>query len=55
VKWVLGFLVVLPALFLIVASVRGRVQVRSCCAVDAASDGRMAGATTGPDSAPSAR
>ncbi len=39
-KVLLGSLVCLPALTLVVGSLRGRVQVRSCC-VDAEHDRRM--------------
>jgi hypothetical protein len=40
-RWLLAIVVVLPAALLVVGAVRGRVQVRSCCAVDAAHDKRM--------------
>jgi hypothetical protein len=40
-RWVLAIIVVMPAVLLVVGAVRGRVQVRSCCAVDAAHDTRM--------------
>lgn len=51
-RFVLGLLVVVPAVVLVVAAVRGRAQVRSCCAADPAGDRRMAGAFV--DSDPSA-
>ncbi len=40
-RWVLGVIVVLPAVALVIGAIRGRVRVRSCCAVDAAHDKRM--------------
>jgi hypothetical protein len=40
-RWVVGVIVVLPAVALVVGAIRGRVRVRSCCAVDAAHDKRM--------------
>jgi hypothetical protein len=40
-RWVLAVIVVLPAVVLVVGAVRGRVQVRSCCSVDAMHDKRM--------------
>jgi hypothetical protein len=41
-KWVLAIIVVLPAVALVVGTIRGRVRVRPCCAMDATSDLRMA-------------
>ena len=46
-RWVLAVIVVMPAVLLVVGAVRGRVQVRSCCAVDAAHDKRMIAAEPG--------
>jgi hypothetical protein len=40
-RWLLAVIVVLPAVVLVVGAVRGRVQVRSCCSVDAVHDKRM--------------
>jgi len=38
---VLSAAMVLPVVALAIGSLRGRVQVRSCCAVDVELDGRM--------------
>ena len=48
-RFVLGLLVVIPAVVLVVAAVRGRAQVRSCCAADPAGDRRMAAAFADSD------
>jgi hypothetical protein len=47
-KLLLGLLVVAPLAILGAGTVRGRVQLRSCCAVPAEHDGRMASAYAAP-------
>jgi hypothetical protein len=42
VKLLLAALVVAPVVWLVVMTLRGRAQVRSCCAVPADQDGRLA-------------
>lgn len=44
--YVLAALVLLPVVLLVIGAVRGRVQVRPCCAVDPARDLRMRAAFT---------
>jgi hypothetical protein len=46
VVYVVAAVVVVPVVLLLVAVVRGRAQVRSCCAADPARDLRMRGAFT---------
>lgn len=53
-RFVLGLLVVIPAVVLVVAAVRGRAQVRSCCAADPAGDRRMAAAFSETETEPAA-
>jgi len=43
-KLLLAAIVVAPLVLLVMGSIRGRVQVRSCCSVDASRDIRMASA-----------
>lgn len=43
-QYLFAVLALLPVVLLVVGTVRGRVQVRSCCAVDAEHDGRIASA-----------
>ena len=43
-RWALAFVVVMPAVLLVLGAVRGQVRVRSCCSVDAAHDVRMSAA-----------
>jgi hypothetical protein len=47
-KLLLGLIVVAPLVILVVGTIRGRVQMRSCCAVPADQDGRMTSAYAGP-------
>jgi hypothetical protein len=47
-RYFLAVLVLAPVVLLVVSAIRGRVQVRSCCAVDAASDGRISDAYREP-------
>lgn len=46
--YVLAALVLLPVLLLVIGALRGRVEVRSCCAADPARDLRMRAAFTEP-------
>ena len=46
VVYVVAAVVMLPVVLLVVAAVRGRAQVRSCCAADPARDLRMRAAFT---------
>jgi hypothetical protein len=50
-RFVLGVLVMIPAVVLVTAALRGRAQVRSCCSVDAQHDRRMAAAFADDDAA----
>jgi hypothetical protein len=43
-RFVLGVLVIIPAVVLVVSALRGRAQVRPCCSADAQHDRRMAAA-----------
>jgi hypothetical protein len=43
-KLLLAAIVVAPLVLLVVGTIRGCVQVRSCCSVDASKDVRMASA-----------
>lgn len=43
-QWVLAAVVVTPVVVLVVGALRGQVQVRSCCSVDAAHDKRITAA-----------
>lgn len=52
-RFLLALIVVAPAVALVVAQVRGRAKVRSCCAADPQLDRRMAGAFE--DAAPPSR
>jgi hypothetical protein len=54
VQWVFGALAIAPVVALVVASVRGRAQVRSCCSVAPEQDGRIAAAIRELDAAPPA-
>ena len=47
-KLLLGLIVVAPVVILVVGALRGRVQMRSCCAVPAEQDRRMASAYAAP-------
>ncbi len=51
VKLLLAALVVAPVVWLVVMTLRGRAQVRSCCSVPADQDGRLAD-TSGSREAP---
>jgi heme exporter protein D len=46
VVYVVAAVVMLPVVLLVVAAVRGRARVRSCCAADPAKDLRMRAAFT---------
>jgi heme exporter protein D len=46
VVYVVSAVVMLPVVLLVVAAVRGRARVRSCCAADPAKDLRMRAAFT---------
>jgi hypothetical protein len=43
-QYLFGVLALVPVVLLVVGKVRGNVEVRSCCAVDAEHDGRISGA-----------
>jgi hypothetical protein len=53
VRFLLGLLVVIPAVLLVVGQVRGRAKVRACCPADPRLDRRMAGAFDEVDPRPS--
>jgi len=54
VQYVFGALALVPVVALVVARVRGRAEVRSCCAVAPEQDGRIAAAIRELDAAPPA-
>jgi hypothetical protein len=41
-KFLIALVVFAPVVALVVGALRGQVRVRSCCAIDAAHDARMA-------------
>ncbi|HET7902516.1 MAG TPA: hypothetical protein VFL59_15140 [Candidatus Nanopelagicales bacterium] len=53
-QWIFGALAVVPVVALVVATARGRAQVRACCSVAPEQDGRIAAAIRDLDAAPTA-